>query len=105
MNLKIISNTPAPLLMRAVITADLDYDKVTPSNEEVRKKVAAVVSADPNLVVVKKIANSYGLRKAKVTAYVYEDALSLKRIEPKEKKDAKAKPGEKKEEASAEKKE
>lgn len=71
--------------MRTVINAELDYDKVTPSNDEVKKKLAAVVSADESLVVVKKIANKYGLRKAIVTAYVYNNAEGLKKIEPRPK--------------------
>ena len=113
MNLKVTSKTPAPLLMRTVIEAEVDYDKATPSTEDVKQKIASTSSANPNLVVVKKIDNKYGIRKALVTAYIYDNAEGLKKIEPKtkeakkpaEKKEAPAeKPAEKKEEAPKEEK-
>jgi len=81
------------LLGRECIIMELYFDKAVPSNDEARKKVAHEVKVEETLVVIKKIANAYGSTKADVTAFVYKDAGTLKKIEPKP-KEKKKKAGE-----------
>ena len=80
------------LLGRECIVMEMLFDKAVPSNAEARKKVAHEVKVDETLVVIKKIANAYGSTKADVTAFIYKDAETLKKVEPKpkEKKEKKA---------------
>ena len=111
MNLKIIEETEKPLLSRKEIKAEITFDKATPSNEEVKKSVAAQTKADESLVVVKSIYTEFGATKATATVYVYTSKEDMEKIEPKKKEKAKpgapaaeapAAPAEKKEEAPKE---
>jgi len=97
MELKIISKKEDPLLLRTKVEAELTFDKVTPSREEVKTKLAAEMGKDGKLIVVKWIYTARGLKKAKNLSYVYDNEESLKRIEVQKKTDGKAK----KEEAKA----
>ncbi len=93
MNITNMQKNEKPLLARIEVTADISYENVTPSKEELRTKLAENLKTDKELVVVKKINNRFGARDADATAYVYKTNEDLLRIEPKkkEKKGAEAK--------------
>jgi small subunit ribosomal protein S24e len=91
MEIKIIEQKDKPVLSRKEIIAEISFTGKTPSNEEVRKKIAEESKADEELVVVKNIYTEFGLTKAKVNAYVYNSKEKLESIEPKKKE--KTKPG------------
>ena len=91
MELKIINKRDEPLLSRTKIEAEMVFEKTTPSRTEVKSKLAKNLGKDEKLVVVRSIYTSYGLKKAKNIAYVYENEASLKRIEAEIKKGAKEK--------------
>ena len=73
------------LLSRTELQLDLPYKSATPSSIDVRKTVAEKLKSSEDLVVVKKIGNIFGSRKALVTAYVYDNQESLDKFEPKPK--------------------
>jgi len=82
-----------PLLSRTMISATLEFEKSTPSYAEVTSLLANHLKTDEKLIAIRHIYNSFGAKKAEVTAYVYSDEAKKQLIEPKikEKKDKKAK--------------
>ena len=83
MELKLLEKKEAPLLSRTEVKAELTFENATPSNEQVRDKIASLMSVNNSLVVIKNIYTKFGARKASVNALVYSDENTLKRIEPK----------------------
>ena len=96
--LNITNKKEEPLLSRTVITAALEFEKATPSYPEVMSLLASQLKIDDKLIAIRHIYNSFGAKKAEVTAYVYADESKKQFIEPKakEKKDKKAKEAPKK---------
>lgn len=100
MQLTITETTEKPILSRTEYLANLEYDKETPSGEQVKDALLAKAKLkDKKLIIIKKIDNIYGEHKAKVCAYAYSDKDSMMKIEGlKEKvapkKEAEAKPAE-----------
>ena len=81
MELKISETTDEPLLSRKKITAEGSAEGPTPSGKEVHEAITKAAKADGKLVVIKKIRTYFGLRRLKVTAYVYNNEEEMKRIE------------------------
>jgi ribosomal protein S24E len=96
MELKVTSTKEEPLLSRKLIKANLEFEKSTPSYAEVTALLAGNLKADEKLIAIRHIYNSFGAKKADVTAYVYSDESRKQFIEPK-KKEKKDKTAEKKE--------
>ena len=88
--LNVTAKKEEPMLSRTMIKAELEFDKSTPSYAEVTSLVASSLKADEKLIAIRHIYNSFGARKAEVTAYVYSDEAKKHLIEPKV-KDKKAK--------------
>ena len=82
-----------PLLSRTMVTANLEFEKATPSYPEVTTLLATNLKTDEKLVAIKHIYNLFGSKKAEVIAFVYSDENKRQFIEPrlKVKKDKKAK--------------
>ena len=85
MELKIISKEEKPLLLRTEITAEVFFDGKTPSKDEVKKAVLKEVKVDESFIVIKKIRVYFGVKKATITAYVYNNKGDMEKIEPKKK--------------------
>ncbi len=98
MQLNITSKEEKPLLSRTEIMADITFDSATPSKEKIKEKLATILKVDANLIVVKKVFNKFGEKRAGVSAFAYKNEKDMKTIEPKPKE----KKGAKKEEAPAE---
>ena len=84
--MNIISEKNNPLLNRRELLIDISFTDKTPTKVEVQKQIATAQKVDEKLIVVKDIIGVYGDRRAKVTAFIYENEKALKDIEPKEKK-------------------
>ena len=52
--------------------------KVVPSRKELKPKIAAMLNAKEELLVITKIGHSFGSRDIKVEANIYQDAEALK---------------------------
>ncbi|MBD3263375.1 30S ribosomal protein S24e [Candidatus Woesearchaeota archaeon] len=118
MDIKITDKKENVLLNRTEIKADIEHvGKPTPSRAEIKEKLAAMLSSDKNLVIIRKLEQDFG-SKTKCTAMQYKTRDDLEKIEqkyllkrdekkPKEKKEAKPeeKPAEAPKEEKAEKKE
>ncbi|MBI2658187.1 hypothetical protein HYX08_05840 [Candidatus Woesearchaeota archaeon] len=96
MELNVTSTKEEPLLSRRLIKANLEFEKSTPSYAEVTALLAGNLKADEKLIAIRHIYNSFGAKKADVTAYVYSDESRKQFIEPK-RKEKKDKTAEKKE--------
>ena len=97
MKLTITEKKEHKLLSRIEVKGSVEFEGATPTNKDVQDALAKQVGADVSLVVIKKIANTYGAHTATVRAHVYSDVAKLKVIEGVKEK----KTGEKKEEAPA----
>ena len=93
LQINITSKKDEPLLSRTELKAALDFEKATPSYKDVTALLAAHLKADEKLIAIRHIYNSFGDKKAEVTAYVYSDENKRQFIEPKlkVKKEKKAK--------------
>ena len=85
MELKIINITDEPLLSRKLVKASIEFEKSTPSYAEVTSSLSSNLKTDEKLVAIRHIYNSFGAKKAEVTAYVYADEIKKQLIEPKPK--------------------
>jgi small subunit ribosomal protein S24e len=92
MDLKITEKKEEPLLSRVKLTGEIIFEAATPSYEEVKKKITSSLNCDEKLIVIKNIYTKFGIKKADLFAYIYNNEEAMKRIEPKqkEKKEAKA---------------
>jgi len=96
--MNIISEKHNPLLSRRELLIEISFTGKTPTKPEVQKQIAEFQKLDEKLIVVRDIIGIYGDRRAKATAFIYENEKALKDIEPKEKKKEVAKaPAEEKE--------
>lgn len=98
MEIKIKEKKENVLLNRTEIEAEITHFKEpTPNRAQVKEKLAAMLSADKNLIVIKKLDQTFG-SLTKCTAALYKSKADLESSEQKHllKRDAK-KPKEKKE--------
>ena len=72
-----------PLLARALINAAIEFEKATPSYQEVTTLLASHLKTDEKLIAIRHIYNLFGSKNAKVIAYVYNDENKKQFIEPK----------------------
>lgn len=82
-----------PLLSRTAVKATLEFEKATPSYQEVSPLLASQLKADEKLLAIKHIYNHFGSKRADIIAYIYNDETKKQLIEPKikQKKEKKAK--------------
>ncbi|MBI2656406.1 hypothetical protein HYX03_01550 [Candidatus Woesearchaeota archaeon] len=93
MQINVTSKKEEPLLSRMMLKATIEFEKATPSYPEVTALIANHLKTDEKLIAIRHIYNSFGNKKAEVTAYVYTDENRKQFIEPKlkEKKEKKVK--------------
>jgi small subunit ribosomal protein S24e len=81
MEIKINEDTHNPLLNRRKIDFTTTFDGATPSRNEIKNKLAAMMDISPELIVVQDIDNQYGKKEARGYAKIYDDANTLKSVE------------------------
>ena len=74
------------MLSRVDVVAKISFHGATPSNEELRKSIAAKLKADESLTVIKHIYTEFGSQEADVEAFVYDDKKVMAVLEKKAKK-------------------
>lgn len=82
MELKILKQRETPLISRKRMTAEITFDKATPSRGDIVKEIAKKEKVSENLVVVKHIYQRFGQLKAKAICHIYFNKEDLERIEP-----------------------
>ena len=81
MKLEIKEKIENPLLERSEVSGTIEFDKVTPGNEDVAKEIAGKNSVEPKLVVVKNIYTEFGNHAATFNANVYKNMAALEKNE------------------------
>jgi small subunit ribosomal protein S24e len=81
MDINITKDNSNALLNRRELNVTIAFDGATPSRDDVKAKIAAILNAPLELVIVQKIENEFG--KQELTGYVkiYETAERMKQIE------------------------
>ncbi|WXG41158.1 MAG: 30S ribosomal protein S24e [Candidatus Freyarchaeum deiterrae] len=84
MEVSINSKKENQLLEREEITFTVNHDlKGTPSREEIKNKLAALLNVDTQKLFIKKIETEYGASKSKGTANIYKSSERALLVEPK----------------------
>ncbi|MEM1895613.1 MAG: hypothetical protein QXR54_00270 [Nanopusillaceae archaeon] len=84
MEIKIIERNENKILDREEIYAIVEHKgEATPRREDIKKKIAAIIGVDENLLVVKKILSLYNQQKSRVWVNVYKNKEAMLKIEPK----------------------
>ena len=81
MEIKIVKDLDNKLLNRNELDFTVEYEGPTPSRADVRKKLAALLNKDVDLVLVHKMESEYGHQLVKGNAKVYQSADRMKQIE------------------------
>ena len=83
MKLQILDKTEKPLFSRTELQVEVVFDKSTPSRAEIIKELAAKLNTKDDLIALKSVYTSFGVRKAAVTANVYKNKKDFETSEPK----------------------
>lgn len=82
MNLKIIGEKENPLMHRKELVVEIEFDGATPKLEEMRNAISSKLGANPELLVVRKTKNFFGVRKVNVEVHLYSTREDLLATEP-----------------------
>ena len=80
MELNIKTEKYNPLIERKELEIEVESE-ITPKREEIWKKISSLYNTD--FVVIKKIKQLSGMKKAIIYAHIYNDEKRMKEIEPK----------------------
>ena len=91
MDIKIIEKKGEPLLSRDRLSGEIFFEAVTPSYEDLKKKLSSSINCDEKLIAIKNIYTKFGMKKGEFLAFVYYSEEAMEKIEPrqKEKKEVK----------------
>jgi small subunit ribosomal protein S24e len=81
MDIRILNDKNNLLLNRRELDFIVRYEGSTPSRNDVRNKLAAILNAPLELLVIQRIKTEYGMQEAKGYAKLYEDAARMKEVE------------------------
>jgi small subunit ribosomal protein S24e len=81
MDIKILKDKKNELLNRRELDFTVKYEGPTPSRNDVRNKLAAMLNAPVELLVIQRIKTEYGMQEGKGYAKLYEDANRMKAVE------------------------
>ncbi|WP_342304505.1 30S ribosomal protein S24e [Methanolobus sp. ZRKC5] len=81
MDIKIINDKNNALLNRRELNLTVTFDGATPSRDDVKGKIAAMLTVPLELVIVQKIENEFGKQELKAYIKIYEDEARMKQVE------------------------
>ena len=81
MDIKITKDNNNALLNRRELGISVAFEGATPSRNDVKAKVAAILNVPLELVVVQRMENDFGKQELSVYAKVYETAERMKQVE------------------------
>jgi small subunit ribosomal protein S24e len=79
MDVEILEKKENPLLERTEVRFKLAFEGATPSRQDVRKKLAAVLNSDKSLTVIADLKSAYGSKTAQGYAKVYDNEKALRK--------------------------
>ena len=81
MDIKILKDKKNSLLNRRELDFVVKYEGSTPSRSDIRNKLAAMLNAPLELLIIQRIKTEYGMQEGKGYAKLYEDADRMKQVE------------------------
>ena len=81
MKVEITNRQKNTLLNREEMEFSVDDSAVTPSRKELKEKIAALVNAKTELVIIGTIEKEFGSKAVKGVARIYSDEKTLKKTE------------------------
>lgn len=81
MEIKVIEKRTNPLLKRREIMFKVSHEGATPSREEVKNKLAAMLNAKKELVIIERMLSEYGKRETHGYAKIYKSEKHAREIE------------------------
>ncbi|CAB3289739.1 30S ribosomal protein S24e [Methanocaldococcus lauensis] len=81
MEIRILSERYNPLLKRKEYRFIVDYEGATPTFKDVKLKLAAILNANKDLLIVEKIVGESGMQRVRGYAKLYDNEEMLKLIE------------------------
>jgi len=89
---KVGKKTHNPLMQRDEVECFVNFDSGTPKQDEIKAAVAKALAATQDLVVIKKFAQNFGAKQAKVLICVYKSSEAMKKTVKEKKKKEEKKP-------------
>ncbi len=81
MILKLIEEKENKLLNRKELLLETTYTGPTPNTQEIKKAVVETLKSKDELIVINKINQIFGTRKAIIKAKLYNSSEDLKKVE------------------------
>ncbi|MDW7732653.1 MAG: 30S ribosomal protein S24e [Methanolobus sp.] len=81
MDIKIIKEKNNALLNRRELNLDIGFDGATPSRDQVRGRIAAMLNVPLELVIIQKMDNEFGKQAVNAYVKIYENTERMKQIE------------------------
>ncbi|MEZ5335472.1 MAG: 30S ribosomal protein S24e [Methanolobus sp.] len=81
MDIKIIKDKNNALLNRRELNLTVTFDGATPSRNDVKDKLAAMLTVPLELVIVQNMENEFGKQEIKAYVKIYEDEARMKQVE------------------------
>ena len=81
MDIRILKDKKNSLLNRRELDFVVRYEGSTPSRNDIRNKLAAMLNAPLDLLILQRIKTEYGMQEGKGYAKLYEDANRMKEVE------------------------
>ncbi|HIH16230.1 MAG TPA: 30S ribosomal protein S24e [Candidatus Diapherotrites archaeon] len=81
MEVEIVSREKNPLLQREEVVFRVEGVETTPSKKELRARLAALLNAKEDAVVVRAVRQRFGSKEVGGEAIAYQDAEQMKRTE------------------------
>jgi len=82
MELKITDKKKNNVMNRTELVVEM-HEKTIPSKQQIRDKLAALISTDSNKIAITKVLTKFGSSKAKIYANAYDTNEALKKTESK----------------------
>ncbi|MGP8329525.1 MAG: 30S ribosomal protein S24e [Methanosarcinaceae archaeon] len=83
MDITVTEDKNNALLDRREINFKVKYEGATPSRNDVRNQLLAMLDASLDLTIIQKLDNEYGMQELTGYAKIYEDATRMVQIERK----------------------
>ncbi|HJH31711.1 MAG TPA: 30S ribosomal protein S24e [Methanosarcinaceae archaeon] len=83
MDITVTEDKNNALLDRREINFTVKYEGATPSRNDVRNKLLAMLDAALDLTIIQKLDNEYGMQELTGYAKIYEDAARMAQVERK----------------------
>lgn len=68
------------LLKRKEVVAEIETQSTTTSRKEAKEQLAKKLKADEKLMIIENITSHFGSKLTTVTAFVYDDEETLKKV-------------------------